>query len=78
MEEHRWYASISEQREARLIRPGRRYYCSETNIMVGTHADSLVAEAIAKGFGDSFDTQLAYEAIHKDATVPPVGDSYIR
>ncbi|KAH8107405.1 glycoside hydrolase family 92 protein [Phellopilus nigrolimitatus] len=49
----------------------------ETNIMIGTHADVLVAEAVAKGFGDRFDTALAYEAVHKDATVPPVGDSYI-
>ncbi|OCB85571.1 glycoside hydrolase family 92 protein [Sanghuangporus baumii] len=34
----------------------------ETNIMVGTHADSLVAEAVLKGFGDKFDAELAYEA----------------
>ena len=45
--------------------------------MVGTHADVLVAEAVLKGFGDQFDTELAYRAVYKDATVPPVGDSYI-
>ena len=45
--------------------------------MVGTHADVLVAEAVLKGFGDQFDTNLAYEAVRKDATVPPDGDSYI-
>ncbi|KAL5534025.1 hypothetical protein ACEPAG_485 [Sanghuangporus baumii] len=50
----------------------------ETNIMVGTHADSLVAEAVLKGFGDKFDAELAYEAVHKDATVPPEGDDYLR
>ena len=46
----------------------------ETNIMIGTHADVLVAEAYLKGFGDNFNATLAYEAVLKDATVPPVGD----
>ncbi|OSD01869.1 glycoside hydrolase family 92 protein [Trametes coccinea BRFM310] len=45
----------------------------ETNIMVGTHADSLVAEAVAKGF-KGFDLDTAYAAVHKDATVPPEDD----
>ncbi|CDO69451.1 Glycoside Hydrolase Family 92 protein [Trametes cinnabarina] len=45
----------------------------ETNIMVGTHADSLVAEAVAKGF-KGFDLETAYAAVHKDATVPPEDD----
>ena len=47
---------------------------AETNIMIGTHADSLVAEAVVKGFGDKFNTTLAYQAVHKDATVPPEND----
>lgn len=47
---------------------------SYTNIMIGTHADSLVAEAINKGF-KGFDYELAYQAVHKDATVPPDGDT---
>ena len=46
---------------------------SYTNIMIGTHADSLVAEAVVKGF-DGFDLELAYEACFKDGMVPPVGD----
>ena len=46
--------------------------------MVGTHADSLVAEAFVKGFSVKFDAELAYEAVHKDATVPPDGDDYLR
>lgn len=50
---------------------------SETNIMVGTHADSMIAEAVIKGFGSTFDTDLAYEAVYKDATVPPEGDDHI-
>ena len=44
---------------------------AETNIMVGTHADSLVAEAVLKGI-TGFDVDLAYAAAYKDATVPPV------
>ena len=47
---------------------------SYTNIMIGTHADSLIAEAMRKGF-KGFDYALAYEAVHKDATVPPDGDT---
>ncbi|KZT23257.1 glycoside hydrolase family 92 protein [Neolentinus lepideus HHB14362 ss-1] len=45
----------------------------ETNIMVGTHADSLVAEAVLKGF-TGFDIETAWEAIYKDSTVPPDND----
>ncbi|KAI0686232.1 glycoside hydrolase family 92 protein [Earliella scabrosa] len=45
----------------------------ETNIMVGTHADSLVAEAVVKGIRD-FDLETAWEAVLKDATVPPDND----
>lgn len=40
---------------------------------VGTHADSLIAEAVLKGI-QGFDYDLAYEAVHKDATVPPEDD----
>ena len=45
--------------------------------MVGTHADVLVSEAYLKGFGDKFNSTLAYEAVYKDATVPPVDDCCI-
>ncbi|PIL36313.1 hypothetical protein GSI_00001 [Ganoderma sinense ZZ0214-1] len=45
----------------------------ETNVMIGTHSDSLVAEAVFKGFRD-FDLDTAWEAVHKDATVPPNND----
>lgn len=47
---------------------------SYTNIMIGTHADSLVAEAVAKGF-HGFDLKLAYAAVRKDATTAPDGDT---
>jgi len=46
----------------------------ETNIMVGTHADSIVAEAMVKGF-TGFSASTAYEAVLKDATVPPDRDT---
>ncbi|QNI36766.1 GH92 family glycosyl hydrolase [Edaphobacter albus] len=47
---------------------------SYTNIMIGTHADSLVAEAINKGF-TGFDRKTAWDAVYKDAMVPPDGDT---
>ena len=47
---------------------------SYTNIMIGTHADSLVAEAVRKGF-HGFDRELAWRAVFKDAMVPPDGDT---
>jgi predicted alpha-1,2-mannosidase len=47
---------------------------SYTNIMIGTHADSLIAEATVKGFR-GFDYKLAYEAVYKDANTPPDGDT---
>jgi predicted alpha-1,2-mannosidase len=45
-----------------------------TNIMIGTHADSLVSEAIRKGF-HGFDRELAWRAVYKDAMTPPDGDT---
>ncbi len=47
---------------------------SYTNIMIGTHADSLVAEAMRKGF-HGFDRELAWQAVYKDAMTPPDGDT---
>lgn len=46
----------------------------ETNIMIGTHSSSLIAESLAKGF-NKFNLSLAWEAIYKDAMVPPVNDT---
>ncbi|KAJ7075748.1 glycoside hydrolase family 92 protein [Mycena belliarum] len=45
----------------------------ETNIMVGTHADSLIAEAVIKGV-KGFNIDLAWEAAYKDGTIPPEND----
>ncbi|MGA7155346.1 MAG: GH92 family glycosyl hydrolase [Acidobacteriaceae bacterium] len=47
---------------------------SYTNIMIGTHADSLVAEAMRKGF-KGFDYNTAWDAVYKDAMTPPDGDT---
>ena len=40
-----------------------------TNCMIGTHADSVIAEAFVKGIRD-FDALKAFEALMKDATKP--------
>ncbi|MBE7181066.1 MAG: GH92 family glycosyl hydrolase, partial [Terriglobus roseus] len=45
-----------------------------TNIMIATHADSMVAEAIRKGF-HGFDRNTAWQAVYKDAMTPPEGDT---
>jgi predicted alpha-1,2-mannosidase len=47
---------------------------SYTNIMIATHADSLVAEAMVKGF-KGFDYSTAWDAVYKDAMTPPDGDT---
>ncbi len=50
---------------------------SYTNIMIGTHADALIADAYMKGIRN-YDTALAYEAIRKNAMVPPDSDTQRR
>jgi predicted alpha-1,2-mannosidase len=45
----------------------------ETNIMIGSHSSSLIAESLAKGF-NNFDLKIAWEALYKDAMVPPDND----
>lgn len=47
---------------------------SYTNIMIGTHADAVIADAYMKGIRN-YDTSLAYEAMRKDAMVPPDCDT---
>lgn len=49
---------------------------AETNIMISTHADAVIADAYVKGFR-GFDANLAYEALRKDATVPPDNDTIL-
>lgn len=45
-----------------------------TNIMTGTHADAIIGDAYIKGFRD-YNIDLAYEAIRKDAMLPPPNDT---
>jgi predicted alpha-1,2-mannosidase len=44
----------------------------ETNVMIGTHADSAIADAYMKGIRD-YDVAKAYAAIRRDATEPGTG-----
>lgn len=46
---------------------------SYTNIMIGTHADAVIADAYVNGFS-GYDVEKAYEAIRKDAFITPRGD----
>jgi len=48
-----------------------------TGIMIGSHSDSVIAEAWVKGIR-SFDLDLAYQAVYKNAMVPPEGDEQKR
>ena len=45
-----------------------------SNIMIGTHADSVIADAYVKGIR-GFDLTKAYAATYKDAMTPPDGDT---
>lgn len=45
-----------------------------TGIMIGTHADAVVADAVVKGV-KGYDLQKAYEACMKDAMIPSGNDS---
>lgn len=85
MEEHNWYVILDMS-----ISISQGWPFIETNIMVGTHADSLLAEAVLKGFGagstDDNEIQPTFnvdelttiwEAAWKDASVPPVDDDTV-
>ncbi|KAF2772179.1 hypothetical protein EJ03DRAFT_267461 [Teratosphaeria nubilosa] len=46
----------------------------ETNIMIGTHVDAVIANALERGFR-SFNIAQAWEAVKKNAFVPPENDT---
>jgi len=48
-----------------------------SNIMIGTPADAIIADAFVKGFRN-FDINKACSAIYKDAMTPPDGDEHKR
>ena len=43
-------------------------------MQIGTHADSLIAEAVLKNITSDFNLDLAWEAVWKDAVVEPEDD----
>lgn len=49
---------------------------AETNIMISTHADAVIADAYIKGFR-KYNVDTAYAALLKDATVPPDNDTVL-
>lgn len=50
---------------------------SYTNIMIGTPADAIIADAYVRGFRD-YNLKEAWAAIYKDAMTPPDGDTHKR
>lgn len=48
-----------------------------TNIMIGTHADAVIADAYVNGYRD-YDQEEAYQAIRKNAFQPPLNDENYR
>ncbi|EST07730.1 Glycosyl hydrolase family 92 [Kalmanozyma brasiliensis GHG001] len=50
---------------------------AETNIMISTHADSLIAEAAVKGV-KGFNMDKAWQAVLKDGTIPPEREFELR
>ncbi len=49
----------------------------ETNVMIGTHGDSVIADAYVKGIRD-YDADKAYAALRKDATEKGAGVFHAR
>lgn len=48
-----------------------------TNIMIGTHADAVIADAYVNGYR-GYDLETAYRAIRNDAFTPPAKDEHYR
>lgn len=46
----------------------------ETNIMIGTHVDAVLANALSRNF-TSFNISKAWEAVEKNAYEPPIDDT---
>ncbi len=46
----------------------------ETNIMIGTHVDAVIANALERGV-NQFDVAKAWEAVKKNAHLPPERDN---
>jgi len=48
----------------------------ETNIMIGTHVDAVLANALSRNF-TSFNITKAWEAVRKNAFEPPINDTQL-
>jgi predicted alpha-1,2-mannosidase len=46
----------------------------ETNIMIGTHVDAVIANALVRNF-TAFDVKKAWEGVRKNAYEPPINDT---
>ncbi len=86
--EHPWLQIIAPERVSPMIQSLVQMYeeggwipkwpnPSYTNIMIGTHADAVIADAYVNGFRD-YNVKKAYEAIRKNATTPPQNDKKSR
>ena len=51
---------------------------SRITFQIGTHADSLIAEAVLKNITYGFDLELAWEAVWKDTIFGPIGDGEVQ
>ncbi|KYG43659.1 glycoside hydrolase family 92 protein [Acidomyces richmondensis BFW] len=48
----------------------------ETNIMIGTHVDAVIANALERGF-KTFDISAAWAGVRKNAFEPPINDTQL-
>ena len=86
--EHPWIQLIAPERVNGMIQSLVQMYQqggwlpkwpnpTYSNIMIGTHADAVIADAYVNGFR-GYDLKEAYAAIRKDAYTPPARDEEFR
>lgn len=86
--EHPWLLLVQPERVDSMIRSLVNIYAESgwlpkwpnltfTNIMIGTHADAVIADAYVNGYR-GYDVDAAYAAIRKDAFTPPARDEHYR
>ena len=86
--EHPWLQLIAPERVNDMIQSLVQMYQeggwlpkwpnpTYSNIMIGTHADAVIADAYINGFR-GYDVKTAYEAIRKNAYTPPAQDEAFR
>lgn len=86
--QHPWLTIVAPEHVSPMVQSLLQMYdeggwmpkwCNPTysNIMIGTHADAVVADAFVKGFKD-YDLNKAYSAVYKNAMTPPDNDANMR